>query len=200
MDEKGGNDRTDIQFEDTQEIQVLQDKCQQLAHLFGIDRTILQDMLNRLLTTNAVEESRIRAEADSMSAVLAEANIQMSRVENLLKRLDGTIALVCDVSLKNIPSSIALLIYFTQVRTIVDFRCLASLENNSSIMTEIIRLSRFESCMMTKLTQRATRDTEIMKMLTVLALVYLPASFVSVSDYWVLRQSYIYTDEPLLSP
>lgn len=160
VDEKGANDivMTDIQFEDTQEIQVLQDKSQQLAHLFGMDRTILRDMLNRLLTTTATNESQSRAEADFMSAMLAEADIQMSRVENLLRRLDGTIALV---------------------RTIVDFRCLASLENNSSKMTELTRLARFESAMMIELTKRSTRDTEIMKTLTILALVYLPASFVS---------------------
>ena len=48
-------------------------------------------------------------------------------------------------------------------------------------MTEITRLSRFENAMMIKLTKRAARDTEIMKTLTILALVYLPASFVSVS-------------------
>ena len=179
MDEKGTNQlvMTDIQFEDTQEIQVLQDKCHQLAHLFGMDRTILRDMLNRLLTTGAANESHSRAEADFMSAMLAEANIQMSRADNLLKRLDGTIALVCDVSLEIIPCSTALLI-FTQVRTIVDFRCLASLENNSSIMTEITRLSRDENTMMVNLTKRVTRDTEIMKTLTFLALVYLPASCV----------------------
>ena len=96
VDEKGGNDivMTDIQFEDTQEIQVLQDKCQQLAHLFGMDRTILRDMQTRLLTTTPIDERRGRAEADFMSAMVAEANTQMSRVNNLLKRLDGTIALV----------------------------------------------------------------------------------------------------------
>lgn len=179
VDERGENDTvmTDIQFEDTQEIQVLQDKCQQLAHLFGMDRTILRDMLNRLLTITDANESQNRSEADLMSAMVVEANIQMSRVENLLKRLDGTIALV---------------------RTIVDFRCLASLENNSSIMTEITRLSRIENSMMIKLTERATRDTEIMKTLTILALVYLPASFVSSMmgmDYinvrWAKRRIYI---------
>jgi hypothetical protein len=97
VDEKGGNDTvmTNIQFEDTQEIQVLQDKCQQLAHLFGMDRTILQDMQNRLLTTTRTDDRQGRAEADFMSDMVAEANIQMSRINNLLKRLDGTIALVC---------------------------------------------------------------------------------------------------------
>ena len=113
VDEKGENDMvmTDIQFEDTQEIQVLQDKCQQLAHLFGMDRTILRDMLDQLLTTTDANEGQNRSEADLMSAMVVEANTQMSRVENLLKRLDGTIALVCDAFSKVVFYLFALLIF-----------------------------------------------------------------------------------------
>lgn len=136
------------------------------------------------MTTADKKQSSI--EAELMSTMVAEANIEMRRVENLLKRLDGTIALVCDVSSAKVLCSTHLLM-FTQIRTIVDFRCLASLQNNSGIMTEITRLSLFENAMMIELTKRATRDTEIMKTLTMLALVYLPASFVSVSDYKVLQ-------------
>ena len=103
---KGQNDTglTGIRFEDTQEIQVLQDKCQQSAHLFGMDRTILQGMQNRLLTTMSNSKRQGCAEADFMSGMVAEANVQMSRVENLLRRLDGTIALVCCASSLEVSS------------------------------------------------------------------------------------------------
>ena len=63
----------------------------------------------------------------------------------------------------------------------MDFRCLANLENNSVKMTEITSLSLYESAMMSRVTKRAAKDTKIMKTLTILALVYLPASFVAVS-------------------
>lgn len=84
----------DIQFEDTQEIQVLQDKSQQLAHLFGMDRAILREVQSRLPTIGVISGAQDPLETNFMSSMVTEADIQMSRIDNLLKRLEGTIALV----------------------------------------------------------------------------------------------------------
>jgi hypothetical protein len=100
MDEKGEMDGllSNIQFEDTQEIQVLQDKCQQLGHVFDMDRTVLQDMYGRIQTLPVINDALDETESDFISALIAEANIQMGRVNSLLKRLDGTVALVFEHS------------------------------------------------------------------------------------------------------
>ena len=100
MDEKGEIDDSlsNIQFEDTQEIQVLQDKCQQLSHVFDMDRAILQNMHRRIQTLPAINDTLEEAELDLISALIAEADIQMGRVNSLLKRLDGTVALVFEHS------------------------------------------------------------------------------------------------------
>jgi len=94
MDEKGekGTSTADIRFEDTQDIQVLQDKCQQVAHDFDMDRKVIQDMQSQFAAMHS--DAAQEPESDFILALVAEANIQMSRVNSMLKRLDGTIALV----------------------------------------------------------------------------------------------------------
>lgn len=98
MDEKGERDRSmaDVRFEDTQEIQVIQDKCQQLAHVFDVNRTVLKNMELRFATIPPANGTQEVDESDFVNSLILESTIQMSRVDSMLKRLDGTIALVCD--------------------------------------------------------------------------------------------------------
>lgn len=56
-------------------------------------------------------------------------------------------------------------------------------------MTEMARLSKEENTLIVELSQKASRDTDIVKTLTLLAVVYLPASFVSVRVIKLLRDS-----------
>ncbi|KAL9079987.1 MAG: hypothetical protein Q9157_001184 [Trypethelium eluteriae] len=84
----------EIRFEDIQAIQFLQDKFQELAHVFDMDRRILRDLQNRLGMLTAGEH-RKGDDSDLLRALLADSNIQMSRINSMLKRLDATIALVC---------------------------------------------------------------------------------------------------------
>jgi Mg2+ and Co2+ transporter CorA len=148
----------EVRFEDTQEIQVLQDKCQQLAHVLDMDRAILENMQSRFSLLPSINDIEEKAEVDSILSLIVEANIQMSRVNSTLQRLNGTIALI---------------------RTILDFRCLASLQHNSRIMRDVTSLTRKENALMVQLTKKASRDTDILKTITLLTLIYLPASFVS---------------------
>lgn len=96
MDEKGVRDISvaDVRFEDTQEIQVIQDKCQQLFHVFNMNRTILRDMVDRLGVVPSIDTANNVADLDFIKSLILEADIQISRVESLLRRMDGTIALV----------------------------------------------------------------------------------------------------------
>lgn len=47
-------------------------------------------------------------------------------------------------------------------------------------MTEMTRLTQVDNYMMVGLTKKASRDTDALKIITLLTLIYLPASFVSV--------------------
>jgi len=160
MDEKGERDRSlaEVRFEDTQEIQFVQDKCQQLAHVFDVNRTVLKNMEIRYATIPPANGTQDVDESDFVHSLILESNIQMNRVSSMLKRLDGTIALI---------------------RTTLDFRCLASLQHNSRLVTEMTRLTAQENGMIVQLTRKASRDTDILKIITLLTLVYLPASFVA---------------------
>ena len=70
--------------------------------------------------------------------------------------------------------------FWPQIRTIVDYRCSASLRNNSYQMTELARYSQMETNLIRQLTKKASRDTDIVKVLTLLGLIYLPAAIISV--------------------
>jgi hypothetical protein len=108
MDETGEKEKSmaDVRFEDTQEIQVVQDKCQQLCHVFNMNRTILQDMEIRFATIPSVSGTQDVAELEFVQSLISESNIQMNRVNSMLKRLDGTIALVCEFNFLSCDSLI----------------------------------------------------------------------------------------------
>ncbi|KAF2099469.1 hypothetical protein NA57DRAFT_74969 [Rhizodiscina lignyota] len=162
MDEKGDPilPAANIGIADTQGIQVLQDKCEQLAHALELDCQVLQELQRQFTHLPTGDGSDGPADLNYLLSLSGEAGVQVKRVDRLLKRLDGTIALT---------------------RTILDFRCLASLQHNSHVMTDISTLSRDENVIMLDLTRKAARDTDIMKWITFLTLVYLPASFAAVS-------------------
>lgn len=49
------------------------------------------------------------------------------------------------------------------------------------MMTEMIRVANVENALVVDLSRKASRDADVVKTLTLVALVYLPASFTSVS-------------------
>lgn len=115
MDEKGSqsNLKVDgVHFEDMQDMQVLQDKCQVLAHVLEIDRKILQNVLIRL--PEAVHITGILGNVDltPILSLLSKTDLESGRVDNILKRLDGTIVLVRLTTQIDRPSSCKSLIQF----------------------------------------------------------------------------------------
>ena len=67
------------------------------------------------------------------------------------------------------------------MRAILDFRGLASVQSSNKNMAELTQLSRDDNELMVELTQKASRDTDILQIVTLLGMVYLPAAFVAVS-------------------
>ena len=83
-----------IRFEDTQDIQFLQDECYRISHFLDVDRTILQ----KLMTVGHVN---VRNKADVQESsleylqdLITELEFEQKRIDNILRRLGATIALV----------------------------------------------------------------------------------------------------------
>lgn len=75
------------------------------------------------------------------------------------------------------------MLMIAQVRGILDLTCLQSLQTSSRTMTKLTKLSQDENVLLLQLSRKASRDAEIIKILTLLTLTYLPASLVSVSTH-----------------
>jgi hypothetical protein len=79
-----------LRIEDAQEIQVLQDKCQQLAHVLDLSSGLVEQLQSHLEHISAPNSP-----TESLIPLLNESTVHVKRADRLLKRLDGTIALVC---------------------------------------------------------------------------------------------------------
>lgn len=93
-----------------------------------------------------------------ISTLATQTTITESRAENLLRRLDGTATLV---------------------RSILDWKALETLQASSRTSAELAQLARDDSVVSNHLARKATQDARTLKSITILTLVYLPASFVA---------------------
>ena len=97
MDEKGIHGNllgAYVRFEDTQDVQVLQDECYQILHCLDLNSTIVQKLLD--LADEEVQNKKCRAEESKefLENLATELEIERKRVHSILRRLDATIALV----------------------------------------------------------------------------------------------------------
>jgi hypothetical protein len=91
-----------------QDIQLIQDKCQQVAHALGNNTTVVRSILSHC-ANEPVSESE-KTELNFIYNLGVDANFQLSRVHSILSRLDGTFALVRNTpitlfSTKNLPEN-----------------------------------------------------------------------------------------------
>lgn len=84
---------TDIHFDDTQDLQVLQDDSIKLCQFLGMNR----DVLHKLRQNQAHFSRMPPSEGDSfLTSLISGANEQMRRAETIIRRLDGTLELVSE--------------------------------------------------------------------------------------------------------
>lgn len=69
--------------------------------------------------------------------------------------------------------------------SMLSFRTLTALRDNSEQTAALQTLAREENNLTSKLAQQAGEDTKTLKTITILTLVYLPATFVAVSPYHI---------------
>ena len=170
----------DIRFDDFQEIQLLQDKCHKLCHALNLNSFIIEK-LNLSFPTLGSKSSHttcVGSVSGKLSVLGIEGFIQSRRANIFLKRIEGTMQLV-STGYRSEPNSHTDL---QKAKSILDFRCLRSLQHNSRMTAKIARLSKDDNSMIMEFTRKASMDADVLKILTFLALIFLPASFVSVSS------------------
>lgn len=84
------NDLKGLRFEDIQEVQILQDKLQVLNHAIEMDMQIISQVKLRLASAMSAAIEYFGVFDDLLSLTTSER----ARVCNMIKRLDGTLALV----------------------------------------------------------------------------------------------------------
>src|SRR5881394_1632321 len=67
------------------------------------------------------------------------------------------------------------------MQDIIAFRGLEALRTSSAMSTEIAQLAQSDNKLMLSLTTKSQRDARSLKTITILTMIYLPASFASVS-------------------
>lgn len=148
-------DLAHLTFGDTQDIQVLQDKLSQSLHYLNTNRLVIhQGRLKR----NRIMGKEKRVDDHFVENLIVQASMHADRVKSILKRCKDTQKLA---------------------QSYLDFTCLESVKASSRSMTELQRLSQEEAEILLEFTMKASRDTDVLKTLTMLTLIYLPASLVS---------------------
>jgi hypothetical protein len=85
---------TDIHFDDTQDIQVLQDQFLQTHHHLTTNRMILQELIQISLFSAGAQTHSENFSGRSIHGLIREAEVQTLRVASILQRVDATLALV----------------------------------------------------------------------------------------------------------
>ena len=69
--------------------------------------------------------------------------------------------------------------------SILRLRCLHSLQENSHVGRGIAQLGLEDNAIILRLTEKSARDADVLKSLTMLASIYLPAMFVAVIPIFI---------------
>ncbi|KIW11260.1 hypothetical protein PV08_10560 [Exophiala spinifera] len=154
-----------IEFEDTQDVKVLEDKLYRLRHVLNMNLQVCREV-GVLFTQyrQSCDPGIMPATCPSDPATfgfIAEIEIQLERILTLKQRTEA----VSDLMQK-----------------IIAFRALAALKTSSSMSTEIARLAQSDNKIMVDLATKSRDDAQILKTITILTMIYLPAAFVSVSN------------------
>jgi hypothetical protein len=111
---------------------------------------------------------------------IQELETQSARVGTILQRVRAASSLVIYILDGNVSC------YGTnisQMQDIIAFRGLEALNTSSTNTIEIARLTQSDNELMLDLTRKSQRDARTLKTITILTMIYLPASFVSVSHF-----------------
>ncbi|MCJ1384885.1 hypothetical protein MMC17_008003 [Xylographa soralifera] len=85
---------TDVCYNDSQDIQVLQDDCFKLGHVLEMTLTILQHIQLSWANLDPASVGSIQVQSNPIQTILIDIEMQLRRAKTILKRLGGTLQLV----------------------------------------------------------------------------------------------------------
>lgn len=156
-----GNASLEIEFSDTQDLQVIQDKLHELSHILEMNLAAFRGVVNSVPVTDLGENKEpIKAEksCSEIEVCTTEIVLQKHRIDTMLHRLQAASGLM---------------------QNIVAFRGLDALQTGSNMTIKIMSLAQSDNQLMVDLTKKAQNDAKTLKTITILTMVFLPASFVS---------------------
>ncbi|KAK5248158.1 hypothetical protein LTR06_007901 [Exophiala xenobiotica] len=153
-----------IEFEDTQDVKVLEDKLHKIRHTLNTNLKICKEVSDLSAHNNLFQHP-----ATVQPMPLGSATLHF--VREMEEQLE------CVLTLKQRTEAVSDL-----MQKIIAFRALAALKTSSSMSTEIARLAQSDNKMMIDLAIKSRDDARTLKTITILTMVYLPAAFVSVSQ------------------
>ncbi|KAL9078394.1 MAG: hypothetical protein Q9157_002689 [Trypethelium eluteriae] len=172
------NSFPDLHYDDFQDVQVMRDRLHRLSHLLESNLVICQKIARKALGKpaltwiNNTHEPTVNGECIKMS--YSEMKLQKRRVQTLLRRLDAVAG--------SMQSTLA-------------FRGLEALYSSGKASAELTHLAQADNRLMLRLTQEAQRDARTLKTITIVTMVYLPASFASVRP-WIKSVKVSIADDP----
>jgi hypothetical protein len=94
MEKEVGALHADIRLEDSQDIQVLQDKLYQALLCLTMNRHVIQEIEQKQCKFLSSEEELDHTDRYLLGSLATEASMALARLESILKRAEGTQKLV----------------------------------------------------------------------------------------------------------
>ncbi|OCL12990.1 hypothetical protein AOQ84DRAFT_385717 [Glonium stellatum] len=151
----------EIEFSDTQDLQVIQDKLHKLSYILEMNFAAFRGVVSSISVTNSgenKESANLEKSRSEMEVCATETVLQKRRVDMMLHRLQATSGLM---------------------QNIVALRGLDALQIGSNMTIKIMSLAQSDNQLMVDLTKKAHKDAKTLKTITILTMIFLPASFVS---------------------
>ncbi|KAF2191181.1 hypothetical protein K469DRAFT_746598 [Zopfia rhizophila CBS 207.26] len=141
-----------IQYSDVQDVQVIYDRMNMVKFILGSNVRICNKLRNDFGNESLMEI------VSTTDLFREELEMQLIRADNLLERTKSGSALMQDI---------------------ISFRGLDTLKISNDNSNEMARLADIDNKNMIELTKKSQREAQTLKKITILTMVYLPASFVS---------------------
>jgi hypothetical protein len=170
-----------IEFGDTQDIQVVHDNLRTVNQVLDSNLRVFKAIAS-LLSEHWAVQARLssrqpHAHISGPAFCIAEMEMQSRRVQTLFQRISAASGLVFSPFCAH---AIPLDSRGLQMQNIIAFRGLEALKTSSAMSTAMARLAQSDNKLMLDLTAKSRQDARTLKTITILTMIYLPASFVSV--------------------
>ncbi|KAE9379782.1 hypothetical protein N431DRAFT_326685 [Stipitochalara longipes BDJ] len=139
-----------IEFEDTQNIEVIHDKLHKVNHILVSNLNVFK-LLSSMMSYVGGVQDQFESGLNRLAFCTDETEMQHRRVNTLFQRINAASCLM---------------------QNIIDFRGLEALKTSSAMSTKLSQLAQ-------KNAEKSQKDARTITTITILGMIFLPASFVS---------------------